>query len=67
MKALLMPAEVAEILGVSLPTLRAWIHRSDHPLPTIAVGKTGRQRRIIAAEIEPWLAAEHARKTGMKK
>lgn len=62
MQALLLPREAAERIGVSIATVKAWMRRADHPLPSIIVGRSGRNLKVIASEIEPWLAAEAARK-----
>lgn len=67
MKQLLSTDEAAERIGVSRSTVKSWVHRSDHPLPSVQVGNTGRVRKVVASEIDPWLAAEAARKPGATK
>lgn len=59
--------QAAKRIGVSRHVIREWVHRADHPLPSIQVGKTGRFLRIIADSIDPWLAAEAARKASRSK
>lgn len=60
--ALLLPREAAEILGVSVATVKSWMKRKNHPLPSVVVGQSGRNLKVIAAQIEPWLDAEAQRK-----
>lgn len=62
MQALLLPREAAEHIGVSIATVKTWMRRAEHPLPNVVVGKSGRNLKVIAAEIEPWLTAEATRK-----
>lgn len=61
---LLTPKQAAEQLGVSADTVRAWISRTDNPLPTVVVGSSGTHRRIVADQIGPWLEAEATRVAG---
>lgn len=58
--------EAAEQIGVSDETVRTWMHRVEDPIPSVVVGKSGRNRKIIAEEIGPWLAAEASRKASTK-
>lgn len=67
MKQLLSADEAANQIGVSRSTIKAWMRRAEHPLPSIQVGETGRVRKIVASEIDGWLTAEAARKTGTTK
>lgn len=62
MKPLLTPKETGERLGVSVATVKAWMRREAHPLPSIQVGQSGRIHRVVADQIDPWLAAEASRK-----
>lgn len=57
---LITQKEAALRLGVSRPTLAAWIHRADDPLPAVAIG-SGRVLRVIESEIDPWIARESQR------
>jgi hypothetical protein len=63
-KQLISPREAGEQIGVSLTTIKAWMRRAENPLPHIQVGSTGRVHKIVVAEINGWLTAEAARKTG---
>lgn len=54
--------EAAERIGVSTTTVKAWMRRAQNPLPSVQVGRTGRIHKVIADEIDAWLAAEAARK-----
>lgn len=63
-KQLISPREAGEQIGVSLTTIKAWMRRAENPLPHVQVGSTGRVHKIVAAEINGWLTAEAARKTG---
>lgn len=67
MTALLLPREAAELMGVSVSTVKAWINRSEHPLPSVVVGQSGRNRKVVAGQIGPWLEQESARKAGRIK
>lgn len=49
-------------MGVSLTTVKAWMKRADHPLPSIQVGASGRHLRVVSDQIGPWLVSEAARK-----
>lgn len=66
-KKLLTPAEAAERIGVSITTVKEWMRRAAHPLPSMQVGKSGRVHRVIADEIDAWLVAEAARKAAGTK
>lgn len=59
--------EAAERIGVSTTTVKAWMRRRENPLPSVQVGATGRVHKVIADEIDAWLAAEAARKTAATK
>ena len=61
MSALLTATEAAEIIGVDHHIVRVWMYRRHHPLPSVPIGKTGTQRRVVASMIDDWLAAEVAR------
>ena len=67
MQQLISAREAALRIGVSTDTIKKWMHRSEHPLPNITIGATGKQHRVLAAEIETWLAAEAARKAAGTK
>lgn len=67
MEQLISPREAAELIGVSLTTVKSWIRRAHDPLPSIAVGSTGKHLRVVAGSIPSWLQAEAARKTVVKK
>lgn len=62
-KPLLTPKEAAELMGVSVPTVKTWMHRADNPLPSVQVGKSGRVHRVVAELIDGWLFDESQRKT----
>ncbi|BBG01625.1 MULTISPECIES: helix-turn-helix transcriptional regulator [Pseudonocardia] len=49
--------EVADMIGVPLPTLRWWRHRGEGP-PMFLIG-----RRVVAYqdEVEAWLDAQRAK------
>lgn len=49
---LLGPAELAEWLGIPVPSLYGWHHRGDGP-PAMRIGKHLRYRR---SDVEKWLA-----------
>jgi excisionase family DNA binding protein len=66
-KQLLSADEAAAQIGVSRSTVKAWIRRTEHALPSVQVGETGRVRKVVAGEIDAWLSAEAARKTGTAK
>lgn len=61
-QVLLSPPEAARIIGVSVRVVKEWMRRANEPLPSVVVGASGRTVKVIASEIEPWLAAEAARK-----
>ena len=63
---LLTPRQVADELGVSLATVKSWMRRQADPLPSVVVGASGSHRRIVAAQLNPWLEAEAARNGSMK-
>lgn len=67
MELLVTPNEAARMMGVSHQSVRAWIKRIHDPLPSIVVGSSGRNRKVIVSEIAPWLAAEAARKANTLK
>jgi excisionase family DNA binding protein len=58
---LISAREAAELIGVSLPTVKAWVFRKENPLPSIQVGESGKHRRIVRDSIAPWLEAEATR------
>lgn len=66
MNDLISPAAAAKRIGVSLATVYAWVRRAEDPLPSVPVGETGRNVKVVASAIEPWLVAEAARKAGKK-
>lgn len=43
---------VAQIFGVSLPTVYSWMKFEDNPLPSF---KVGNKRFVNANELEQWL------------
>ena len=47
--------------GLSRPTIMAFIHRSENPLPHI---KIGRKYMVPRAALEAWLMEEAARNAG---
>lgn len=53
--------EASERIGISLPTLDAFLNRSDNPLPHI---RAGRKVIIPVSSLEAWLTAEAARTIG---
>lgn len=57
-KPLLTPKEAAEQLGVSVPTVKAWMNRKHNPLPSVEVGTSGRHRRVLADKVAAWLELE---------
>lgn len=61
---LISPREASERIGVSVATVKAWIHRAENPLPSVAVGATGKFYKIVADQIDTWLVEEAARKQG---
>lgn len=63
---LISAKEAADRIGVSLTTVKSWMHRRDNPLPAIQVGKSGKHLRVVAEQIDPWLVAEASRKTATK-
>lgn len=62
MQQLISPREAAERIGVSVATVKTWIHRSHEPLPAVQVGKSGRFYKVVADQIDAWLIAEASRK-----
>ena len=50
--------EAAKALGVSVPTLRVWLTRRDHPIPHLRVG-----RKIVIPQpmLMEWLREEASR------
>jgi transposase len=64
MQALLSPQQAAEQIGVSVATVKTWMRRASEPLPSVQVGNSGKFRKVVAAEVPAWLAAEAARKAG---
>lgn len=63
---LITPAEAAKRIGVSHNTVRSWIRRAENPLPSVVVGQSGRNRKVITEAITPWLEAEAARNGTVK-
>lgn len=61
MSELLSAPEVARHVGVSIHQVKAWMRRADDPLPSVAVGTSGRVRKILREQIAPWLECEAAR------
>ena len=66
MKELISPQEAANRIGVSVRTIKVWMTKPDHPLPSIQVGPSGSHFRILTSEIEPWIKAE-ASKSGSSR
>lgn len=64
---LLTPKEAADRLGVSVTTVKEWMRRSDAPIPSVQVGKSGRVHRVLADQMEAWLVAEATRKASATK
>lgn len=67
MQQLITAHQAAEIIGVSVHTIKAWMRRADYPLPSVQVGSTGSHLRVVASQINLWLEAEAARTEGTKK
>lgn len=61
---LISPREASERIGVSVATVKTWIHRSENPLPSVAVGASGKFYKIVADQIDSWLLEEASRKHG---
>ena len=61
MEQLITPKQAASRIGVSVATVKAWMRRSADPLPSVQVGTSGKFRKVLAAEIPSWLAAEASR------
>jgi excisionase family DNA binding protein len=66
-KQLLTPKEAADIIGVSVTTVKEWMRRADSPLPSVQVGKSGRVHRVVSDQIDTWLVAEASRKAAAAK
>lgn len=58
-RGILSRREAAEYLGISLPLLDRYIHRSINPIPTI---HTARRYLIPLASLDEWINAEAVRK-----
>jgi transposase len=61
MTEILSAPEAARLIGVSIHQVKAWMRRAEDPLPSVAVGTSGRVRKVIAEQIAPWLGREAAR------
>ena len=61
-KELISPREAAERIGVSMATVKAWMRRADHPLPSVQVGASGKFHKVVSDQIDAWLVAEASRK-----
>jgi transposase len=61
MSEVLSAPEAARLIGVSIHQVKAWMRRADDPLPSVAVGTSGRVRKVVAEQIAPWLEREAAR------
>ena len=61
MSELLSAPEVARLIGVSIHQVKAWMRRADDPLPSVAVGTSGRVRKVLAEQVTPWQGREAAR------
>lgn len=61
MEQLISPREAADRIGVSVSTVKAWMRRSQDPLPSVQVGTSGKFRKVLAAEIPSWLTSEASR------
>ena len=61
MPQLLSPQDAAEFISASLAQVYVWMRRADDPLPSVPVGKSGKHRRVIAEQIQPWLDREARR------
>lgn len=59
-------AEAAEALKVSIPTIDAYLHRAENPLPAIRLNTTtSRTRVLIPAELfSQWVKEEAVRCSG---
>lgn len=66
MTQLISPADAAKRMGVSLGMVYVWMRRADNPLPSVTVGRTGRNAKVVSAEIDNWLADEAARNAAAK-
>lgn len=67
MEYLVSPREAADRIGVSVSTVKAWMNRADHPLPSVQVGQSGSHKRVVVAKIDEWLEAEASRKVAVGK
>ncbi len=56
----LRPPEIAEVCGCSLPTVYAWIHRQEDPLPTF---REGRAMYVPIITLEKWLQRQAEQET----
>lgn len=61
MTQLISPAQAAKRMGVSLGMVYTWMRRAENPLPSVPVGKSGRNAKVVASQIDEWLAAEAER------
>lgn len=61
-QALITVAEAAKRIGVSRSMVDVWIWREEDPLPSVPYGKSGKFRKVIADQIQGWLAEESSRK-----
>lgn len=57
-KIALTRQETAERMGISLPNLDAFLHRKEHPLPSI---QSGRKIIIPRIALDAWLLEESKR------
>jgi len=58
---LLSPRDAAEFIGANLGQVYVWMRRADDPLPSVPVGNSGKHRKVIAEQIQPWLDREAQR------
>lgn len=65
MGKLLKVAEAAELIGVSQRQIRAWLKVGVDPIPSVAVGDSGRVRLVIEDEVEEWLRRRSEKGVGV--
>lgn len=58
MSSLISPREAAKRIGVGVGTVKTWALRANDPLPSVRVGATNTHMRILASEIDSWLARQ---------
>ena len=61
MTELLSPPQAARLIGTNVAQVKEWMRRADDPLPSIAVGKSGKFRKVLREQIPAWLSHEAER------